>query len=177
MDAVPGNYRVIQSLVAERQFELVSTGKWGQAPARQQALEEVGSSLNPPMKARELEYWLGECLRAAYVGEQPKAIAVRKVKPSEARLNFFNKYREWCLANSYVASDKELAHWTGKHASSFCRARLALEEVGFRFERQNNRRGWKVTRRVEPGRTYTEQEVKAMMDKYADELLKKLGKE
>jgi hypothetical protein len=88
-------------------------------------------------------------------------------------------YREWCMASDHIASDEQLAHFTGKTAQAFYAARRRAAETGFTFGK--NAQGWIVKTRPTPPapapepvaeKTYTQAEVKAIMS----ELLEKFGK-
>lgn len=174
MDAVKENYKAIAGLVAEAQFERVQNGE-SQHDARVRALAEVGASLNPPVPGPELEYWMGQCLSEMASGRlapySPRQ--TRKAKP--VRVIPFEKYKEWCVNHNHVAKDAELAHWTGKHLTVFSHARQALARMGFTFERDKH--GWKITGKPADGRVYSEEEVKAMLDKLAEEMKSKFYSE
>jgi len=80
-------------------------------------------------------------------------------------------YIEWCAKNDHVANDIELAHFAGVTPPAYYHARARAVDAGYQFEKNGS--GWKVIARPQPKkRTYTEEEVRAMMS----ELVAKFGK-
>lgn len=180
-DLVPENYRAIASLVGEKQYEYVQAGKT-QVEARLLALREVGASLNPPVQlASDLEYWMGQCLTHLYQNEDGASLSkptVKRRKKSKAK-DILKRYRAWADEHNIIARDNELSLWAECSKGAFGFARKVLSGEGYRFEILKGRMGWRVTQRPAPGtgKTYSEAEVKAMMEEYGKQLLSQYGKE
>lgn len=166
MDATSVNFRPISTLVGEVQHEYV-TGGLSQHEARKRALAEVGATLEPPMVGAELEYWLGAQYQKLYSGQT----APKKTKRSYAK-NVLKRYQQWVDEHDTTTNDIEIAHWAGCSPSGLSFARKVLTASGYKFEKVG-RKGWKVVARPTTGKTYTEAEVKVMLET----LMNKFGKD
>jgi hypothetical protein len=164
----------IQSLIAKAQQEFVAQGKTHRE-ARYWAAQQVGETYDPPANAKEVERAVG-IARAKFYAEERKSGMQRAKDEKRAaaenaeRTPAKHLYRKWCAENKYVTSDTELAFFCGVTVSVFGHCRRDLIEEGFIFTRNGN--GWIIEQPPIVERTYTEKEVRTMMD----ELLSKYGK-
>jgi len=169
--------KAVQSMMGSLQYEFSKLGNDGRE-SRRLAAQKIGETYTPPLSAEEMESAIGKA-RATLHGDkrnaairsfyQEKHASENETEVEERGATYTQLYRQWCDENKHVAADVELAHFTGgtPAAFSFCRKKLIND--GYVFEK--NGHGWNVTCPVVE-RTYTEKEVRAMME----DLLGKFGK-
>jgi hypothetical protein len=104
-----------------------STGPFGRKGkgGRSDSVDSVVDEIEPATGAKDLI----EALQAA--APQPR--------------NMRELYRDWCGQNDEVPNDATLAFFTGATGSAFAKARRALRDEGYTFERAGG--GWKITSR------------------------------
>ena len=173
-------FRTIQSMIGKLQAEFNAQGNDARE-SRRLATEKIGDTYNPPISVKELNSAIGKALVKFYGEKRLEKLRevwnTKKDKSSETSLpipeeegeSLVEIYRGWCEQHKHVASDVEIAHFTGRTAPAFQYARKKLIEDGFIFEKNGS--GWNITVPVVE-RVYTEKEVRSMME----ELLGKFGK-
>lgn len=139
--------RALASRVGKGQWEKSRKGGMTQAQARRAAVAEIATELG----ARPAD------VEAALARHRHLARAAKgEAKPD----TITDLYRRWASDNDVIASDAELAHFTGKTTAAFDYARRQIP--GVEFERLDDGR-WRVTRLPEPDRTFTAEEVRAIV--------------
>lgn len=170
--------KTVQSMLGTLQFEINREVK-DLSLARKMAAQKIGETYDPPISAEELESEIGKARATFYSVKRIAAIKNSHLFRQEAnkpnaddssKATYTQLYRQWCNENKHVASDAELAHFTGAVPGAFAYCRKSLISDGYIFEKNHN--GWNVTCPVIVERTYTEKEVRTMME----DLLNKFGK-
>ena len=174
-------FSIIQSMIGKLQAQFQRQG-YDAKEARKLATEKIGDTYNPPVSVEELNSATGKALVKFY-GEK-RLVKLREKwnakkdksnqtpipeEEKEESESLVEIYRSWCAQHNHVASDVEIAHFTGRTAPAFMYARKKLIEDGFIFEKNGS--GWNITAPVIE-RVYTEKEVRSMME----ELLGKFQK-
>lgn len=160
--------KAVQSMIGTLQYELKMQGH-DDKTARRMAVQKVGETYTPPLSVDEMETMIAKA-RATLHGKKRNA-AIREFystktdanndEVEEGALTYRKMYRQWCNENKHVAADGELAHFTGANPATFAYSRKKLIAEGYVFIK--NEHGWNVEcPAVE--RTYTEKEVRAMME-------------
>ncbi len=172
-------FKTIQSMIGKLQAEFNAQGNDARE-SRRLATEKIGDTYNPPISVKELNSAIGKALVKFYGEKRLEKLrevwSTKKDKQTSSPMpekeeyeSLVDIYRLWCEQHKHVASDAEIAHFTGRTAPAFQYARKQLIEDGFIFEKNGS--GWNITIPVVE-RVYTEKEVRSMME----ELLGKFGK-
>lgn len=120
--------------ISGRQMELVHEEGWGRSDAHKQAAMEVAENSG----------WDGD--GPSLVSAIMREIGIKSA--GKARNGPQALYMEWVAENDTIASDRQLAFFTGYTATAFGGARLHAIKNGYAIERSNGH--WVVTGRPEP---------------------------
>ena len=168
--------KAVQSLVGQLQAEFVRNGDGGTV-ARKKAATRVGATYVPVVTAEELESAIAKARARFYDNKRRANLQKYWDKKLESKKSvqidpdrnstYVKMYRQWCIERKYVANDILLAYFTGAAKNTFVYSRKKLESEGFVFT--ENGRGYDVEVPVQK-RTYTEDEVRVMMQKLLDSI-------
>lgn len=143
MDMIPENFKAISKLIGEVQANLSTSVQGITTDNRRQAVEIVRPLLTEKPTVEELETWLAQQRNEAKKNKvKPKPInEVRGENKTMVEL-----YEAWCWQNDNVASDNEIAYWTGTSRQAVSNGRARAKDKGFEFAAAGRER-WKITKR------------------------------
>jgi hypothetical protein len=169
-----------QKLISQQQGIYVRDGM-SMSDARKRAAEDIAKAIDSELTGFDVESAIGSAnnkFNPPSYNRHPKKQINPVLKPEKAeKKSLISLYKSWCEVNNHVTSDLEIAHFCQVTRAAVGHGRAAMIDAGYKFE--TNGTGFNIISPppppppAKPEKTYTETEVRSMME----ELLKKLGKE
>ena len=158
--------RELSSKIGQLQHVLETQGH---PNPRQEAARRIAQKegMNPDKMKSEIGAVFANAQHAPKPKEKPEKIT-----------SVLSAYREFVDSFNFVPTHTILAYWTGRdNPGAFSGALSMLRAEGYEFEPVKG--GYEVVarpRKNKPERTYTESEVKTMIDGMRDQIIAKFGK-